>query len=109
MKKTEPEQRKHKNGGRRVLTLNYSLLAGKWYETLQAAVWSVSCQAHGCCRARFRSSVATLVSGTWGNVVRNVGARKQIVDAELGGHHGWFCAGKSKREQREEINSEPGV
>ena len=48
------------------------------------------------------------MSGTWGNVVRNVGARKQTIHAELGGHHGWFCAGKSKREQREEIDSEPG-
>ena len=30
------------------------------------------------------------MSGTCGNVVRNVGARKQIVNVELGGHDGRF-------------------
>ena len=31
------------------------------------------------------------MSGTWGAVVRNVGARKTIVNAELGGHDGGPC------------------
>ena len=32
------------------------------------------------------------MSGTWGDVVRNVGERKQIVNAELGDHDGGPCA-----------------
>ena len=32
------------------------------------------------------------MSGTWGNVVRNVVARKWMVDSELRAHNGRFCA-----------------
>ena len=47
------------------------------------------------------------MSGTWGGVVRNVGARKTIVNAELGGHDGGPCtrralAGMGREKNRRE-------
>ena len=47
------------------------------------------------------------MSGTWGDAVRNEGARKQIVNAELGGHDGGPCtrralAGMGREKNRRE-------